>query len=84
MGVSGVLVARRSGESYGTKWHRKVVTCLLWTLMVVHVIWYDIPWSISVLLVAVCVAMMILSPVLYGMQYAKVLKRACYSNTAWL
>lgn len=75
MALSGVLVIRRTGEVMGAKWHGKVTTCLLWALMLFHVLWPDIPATISAISVAACVGMMLLSLVLYGIRNAKALKK---------
>lgn len=65
VGVTGLLVIQKTGQVTGAKWHGKVTTALLYLLMILHVFWFDIPRSASNLLIASCVAMMILSLALY-------------------
>ena len=74
MAVSGLLVIRKTGVVPGANWHGKIATCLLYGMMFVHVVWYDIPAAVSNLTIAACVVMMFLSLVLYGRRYYVALK----------
>lgn len=76
MGLSGALVIRKTGEVMGANWHGKAATCLLWVLMVFHVLWPDIPQGISDIAILTCTGMMLLSLILYGIRNTKVLRRA--------
>ena len=66
LGITGYMVIQKTGEVYGANWHGKVNTCLLYAMMVIHVVWYDIGTVLSTLSIGVCVAMMIVSLILYG------------------
>lgn len=74
MGVTGLLVIRKTGGVFGAKWHGKIATCLLDAMMIIHVAWFDIPKSVSELLIFSCVVMMIVSFVFYGIHNVKALK----------
>lgn len=67
-GISGLMVIHRTGEVHGAVWHGKVTTCLLYALMIIHVIWYNIPISVSTVLTAICITMMLVSLLLYGIR----------------
>lgn len=75
MGATGILVIRKTGAVYGAKWHGKVATCLLYAMMILHVIWYNIPAVVSNLLIGSCIAVMVLSLILYGTANIKTLRK---------
>ena len=43
MGVTGLLVIKRTGNVFGADWHGKAATVLLYTTMILHVFWEGIP-----------------------------------------
>lgn len=64
--ICGIIVIRRAGEVNGAEWHGKVSTMLLYGMMILHVLWKDIPMWVSNTFNVGCVAMMIVSLVLYA------------------
>lgn len=74
MGVSGYMIIQKTGTVLGANWHGKVTTCLLYAMMVLHVVWNDISSEISNLSIIGCVGMMALSLLLYARRNIKVLK----------
>lgn len=76
MGVTGFMVIQKTGKVYGANWHGKVATCLLYIMMILHVIWHDIPMVISNILIIICVSMMLLSLILYGIRNRNAIKEA--------
>ncbi len=76
MSVTGIMLIRRTGEVLGAEWHGKAATVLLYAMMILHVLWYDIPAPLSVLTVCVCAAMIVLSLALYGVRNIRVLSEA--------
>lgn len=74
MGVTGFMVIQKTGKVLGANWHGKVATCMLYAMMILHVVWYDIPMVLSNVLIISCVVMMFLSLVLYGIRNRNVLK----------
>lgn len=73
MGVTGFLVIKKTGNVYGANWHGKVVTCLLYTMMILHLVWHNIPVVASNISIGICIFMMVLSMVLYGVRNLKAL-----------
>ncbi len=65
-GISGLLVIRKTGKVLGAQWHGKVTTMMLYGMMILHIVWQDIPVWTSNILNGACVIMMILSLVLYA------------------
>lgn len=64
--LSGIIVIKRTGLVMGAQWHGKVTTLLLYGMMILHVLWKDIPLWVSNILNISCVAMMLISLVLYA------------------
>lgn len=73
MGVTGLLVIQKTGKVFGAEWHGKVSTWLLYIMMILHVFWFNIPDTVSKVLIGVCVVMMAISLVLYGRHNLKAL-----------
>lgn len=76
MGVTGLLIIKKTGNVLGACWHGKVATCLLYVMMILHVFWYDIPVMTSDFAIAVCTLMVAVSFGLYGIRNMKILKQA--------
>ncbi|MDO5415683.1 MAG: CDP-alcohol phosphatidyltransferase family protein [Lachnospiraceae bacterium] len=73
-GITGYLVIRKTGQVFGADWHGKAATCLIHGMILVHVIWYEIPAAVSNALIAVCIAMMAVSLFLYGSRNLKAIR----------
>lgn len=71
--ITGFFTVRKSGVVMGAVWHGKVTTFLLYGLMLVHILWFNIPMVISNILIAVCSLMMLYSAVQYSIRNFKVL-----------
>lgn len=65
MAALGVLVIRRTGQVHGAAWHGKLATCVLYGVIVLHVVWYEMPGEVSSALAAAGVSAIALSLVLY-------------------
>lgn len=68
--ISRTVLFRRSGQIYGAVWHGKISTVLLDALLILHVLWYQIPLSVSRACAWVCSAFMLLSFLLYAKELA--------------
>ena len=73
IGITSLLVIRKSGAVTGAVWHGKVTTALLYIMIFVHLVWFNIPAAVSNMIIAICFAMMLLSWVLYGWHHMKCL-----------
>lgn len=75
-GISGLIVIRRTGTVPGAEWHGKLTTLLLYGMMILHVIWQDIPLWMSNVLNGGCVVMMLISLFLYGRRNIRAIRSA--------
>ena len=73
-GISSLLAINRSGEIKGVRWHGKVTTFLLYALLVLHILWYDIPQPVSAAAAALTAAMMLISFILYTVQNVRIVR----------
>ena len=82
-GVLGFLVIRKTGNVDGAVWHGKATTVSLYTMMVIHLIWFHIPGVVSGILIGGCTALALLSAFLYTRENVKKLLcwRDCHAKT---
>lgn len=67
-GIISLLVIRKTGEVYSAVWHGKAATVSLYSMMLIHLLWYNIPTIFSGILIGACTALALLSAILYGIQ----------------
>lgn len=72
-GITSLLAIRKTGQVEGAVWHGKVTTALLYGTMAVHLLWYNIPPIVSVILICLCTGMMVISAVGYGIRNFRML-----------
>lgn len=72
-GVVSLLVIRKTGNVFGAVWHGKVTTISLYGMMIIHLIWFNIPGVVSGILIGACTALALLSAILYGIQNMEIL-----------
>ena len=75
-GVMGLVILKKTGEVHSADWHGKVTTALLYATMILHVIWFDIPYALSVGLLLLCTGMLILSFILYLIRNTRLVQAA--------
>ena len=75
VGITSLMVIRKSGQVDGAEFHGKVVTVFLYGLMLLHLLWGSIPNGLSIALIVLTSLLMVLSLVLYGMKNIAKLKR---------
>ena len=63
-----LLLIKRTDEVQGSAWHGKVTTILLYAVMLLHLLWPDLPEQLSLALEMLCIGMLLLSGLLYGFQ----------------
>ncbi len=74
--VTGILVIRKTHHVISAVWHGKATTVLVHIMLMVHLLWLDIPVALSVGLVCICTGMMLISAVLYSVSNMKLLLQA--------
>lgn len=74
MAISGYMIIQKTGKVSGADWHGKIATVLLYSMVIVHIIWWDITAVASDVMIGICTVMMVVSFVLYFKQHRKVLQ----------
>lgn len=75
-GISGLIVIRRTGCVPGAQWHGKLTTLMLYGMMILHVVWQDIPQWTSNVLNGGCISMMLVSLALYARRNIRSIRSA--------
>ena len=70
-GLGNLRLMRSTGKVHGALWHGKISTALLYIVMFIHLVWYTIPPTLSYILISLCIAVMLLSSVLYTIRNIK-------------
>ena len=70
--VTGILAIRRTQSA---AWHGKTTTVVLYCTIFIHMIWYSIPVTVSRILTALCVCVMLLSGILYGIHNIRLVRQ---------
>lgn len=73
VGLTSLLVIRKSGRVTGAAWHGKITTAMLYLTILIHLIWPHIPAAISNGLIMVCSGVMLVSWVMYILRNVKTL-----------
>ena len=73
-GAVNLHIAKKTGIVNGAEWHGKLTTVVLFLLMFVHLVWFEITPTVSYIMAAFCLAVMLFSFVLYGVKNHKLLK----------
>ena len=79
-GVMSLVVIKKTGKVCGADWHGKVCTWLLYDMMFVHIVWFDISREWTTALIGICVIMMTLSFALYMVRNYKMLTKEVTNN----
>lgn len=64
--ITGYMSVKTSGEMLAAVWHGKLNTVLIYTAILTHIVWYNIPMHTSDILLFIVACMMILSLILYA------------------
>lgn len=71
VGIGSLVVIRKTDEVQGAVWHGKITTALLYSTMVLHLLWPRMPKGLSNATLIACVAMMLISLVMYTLRNMK-------------
>lgn len=75
-GAMGLIVIRSTGQVFSARWHGKAATCMLYAMMICHVVWPTIPAGLSTFIILICIGIMVLSLVLYSIQNIRAWRHA--------
>lgn len=73
MGLTGLYVVRKTGIVYGAKWHGKATTVLIYSTIMLHFLFPNLPQTLGVGLMIASICMMFISMRLYTKENIKLL-----------
>ena len=71
-----MITLKKTGDVMGAVWHGKITTILLYSTMLSHILWINIPTTVSNVMAVICVVSMLFSSVLYTRANIKAIKTA--------
>lgn len=71
--VTSLMVIHKTGKVLGAVWHGKAATASLYGMMLIHIVWFNIPQIVSAVLIGFCTALVLLSAILYGSRNLSIL-----------
>lgn len=76
MFVEGVIFIKLTHDTYSARWLGKVTTAFLYLTMLMHILWEEIPWQLSVSLIVVCSTLVFATLIMYSaVNYIELKKR---------
>ena len=79
-GITALITIKRTNTVKGAVWHGKLTTVALYSMMAIHLLWYNIPRTVSLILVGICIGIMLMSFILYAIQNIKAIKDKTFEN----
>lgn len=65
LSIVGIMAIKKTQKVKSANWHGKITTFLLYANIIAHILWVDIPKSMSYSLVGICLVFIILSFCMY-------------------
>lgn len=75
-GITCLVSIKKTKQVSSSVWHGKLTTVALYSMIVIHLIWYSIPTSYSLVLVGFCVGVMLMSFIMYINAHLKQIKNS--------
>lgn len=79
-GITSLISIKRTNTVKGAVWHGKLTTVSLYAMMAIHLLWYNMPHTISLIMVGVCIGIMLMSFIMYTVQNVKAIKNKTFDN----
>lgn len=75
MAIGGIMVIQHSGENNGAKWYGKINTAIFYAIMLVLILFQDIPSNVANILIGISTVCMAVTLILYLDCYRKILRQ---------
>lgn len=75
MSCIGMVVIKKTGEVHSALWHGKVATFMLDFMIIVHIVFYNVSSTLSIILTIVSTLLILLSFYLYAKENINILKK---------
>lgn len=74
-GITSSIIIKTKKVVLGAVWHGKATTVIIYSMIFIHILWRDIPNTISNIFVATSILMMVYSCIMYMLKNIRVLKK---------
>ena len=79
-GITALMSIKKTEQVEGAVWHGKLTTVVLYLMMAVHLVWFNIPTTVSLIMVGVCIGIMIMSFIMYSIRNIKAIKYKSFEH----
>ena len=79
-GITALMSIKKTEQVEGAVWHGKLTTVVLYLMMAVHLVWFNIPTTVSLIMVGVCIGIMIMSFIMYSVRNIKAIKYKSFEH----
>lgn len=79
-GITALISIKKTEQVEGAVWHGKLTTVVLYLMMAVHLVWFNIPTTLSLIMVGVCIGIMIMSFIMYSVRNIKAIKYKSFEH----
>ena len=79
-GITALVSIKKTNTVKGAVWHGKLTTVSLYAMMAIHVVWFNIPRTLSLILVGICIGIMLMSFILYAIQNFTAIKKGSFDQ----
>ena len=79
-GITALISIKKTEQVEGAVWHGKLTTVVLYLMMAVHLVWFNIPTTVSLIMVGVCIGIMIMSFIMYPVRNIKAIKYKSFEH----
>lgn len=83
MAITGYMIVRKCGVVLGADWFGKLATVVVVLAMILHLLWFNIPYAVSTASLMLSSAIILISLVLYAkrnFKYIIRIQKSAYSN----
>ncbi len=77
-GITALISIKKTDTVKGADWHGKLTTVSLYLMMGIHLLWFNIPLSASLIMVGMCVGIMLMSFIMYSLRNIKAIKNKSF------
>ena len=79
-GVTSLISFKRAKSVKGAVWHGKLTTVTLYSVIAIHLIWFNISRTVSLILVGISIGIMLMSFIMYSVQNCKAIKNKSFDE----
>ncbi len=79
-GITALVSIKKTNTVKGAVWHGKLTTVSLYAMMAIHIVWFNIPRTLSLILVGICIGIMLMSFIMYAIQNFTAIKKGSFDQ----